>query len=183
MIRKIRIGRPSFARLVPVHPHGTNPAMNNPLHGQPRPLRRVVTSAEVSTGAGSAVHGTITQTLDSGLATGIITCTAAGLASGHKIYLDGVLLQPGLDFARSGSSNTLASNLAAAIARLPGFEATTAATNVCTIRSRISSRLIEVQILESGVTSAFAFTTTDTRYQEMGVLQPAFEVAPPILSR
>jgi hypothetical protein len=183
MIRNTRIGRPALTRLVPTHPHGTDPSLNNPLFGQPRPSRRTLTSAEITTGNGVAVQGTITQTLASGLATGTITCTAANLSTVHRIFVDGVLLQPGLDFARSGSDNTLAANLAAAIARLPGFEATISATNVCTIRCRISSRLIPVKILETGATSAFAFATVDTRYQAQGVLQPAFEVAPPVLSR
>lgn len=170
------LGTPAFQRIVPTHPRGTDPSQNSKAIGQPALVRSTVTYAELNAGGGRGINGQNDLTGNNGRSVGIITCTFANLSIGdHAIFIDGVELRPGIDFAPGANDNDLASNLAAAIAELPGFDESFSNLAVVTVIRRGCNRFLEFRAVETGAASAFALT----QYAEEDLMQPGFEPGPP----
>jgi len=156
------IGTPAFTKLVPVHPYGTDPSAHNLSVGQPAPVRQTSRSAWVSSdlGTGKAQNATIDSSFTPAFAQ--ITCTLANVEAGrHLIRLRGYELRPHLDFAVGVSDGDLATNLANAIRRIPGFTAT-ALLNVVTVQT-VSGHgdWVPFSVLELSAASAFSVGTLD----------------------
>lgn len=147
---------PTFLTHVPCHPHGTDPSRNNKAFNQPTPKRQTASMTWVYRGPGRAFNGRL-----AGAATGAsaqITCTVANVEPGKQIIRVGDYeLRPGVDFAVGVTDAALATNLAAAIDRLPGFDAPAPGANIVTVTtSQGTASDVRFEVIETSAASAFA---------------------------
>ena len=122
----------SFTALCPVYPHGTDPTIPG-VAGSPLPIRRTVQSGNISSEGGKAIVGRMDN--GAGLAptpaTGSFTVANNNFATGRAVLVMGdYRLISNIDYIPGAGVNATATSVAAAINRLPGFDAVAVAAEV-----------------------------------------------------
>jgi len=173
MARYSRGTGPSFTTHVPCHPGGTDPSQNVMAIGQPAPTRQTITKSWVRKGNGSGQIGRMAGAFADAAAT--ITCTQANVTPGtHVIRVGQFELRPAVDFAVGLGDAALATNLAAAIDLLPGYNAPVPGAAVVTVNTTNGhGDDHRMEVIEWGAASAFALTALDRPgYMDRGAPAP-----------
>jgi len=163
---------PAFTTHVPVHPFGTDPSQTSKAKGQPAPIRETVTQSWVKRGNGSGLVGRMfNEGLTTVAADAEIVVTQANVTPGtHIIKVGPYELRPAVDFVVGGNDIALAANLAAAIAALPGYTATSDGVDTVTIETTTGhGNQHRIEVVEWGAASAFALAATEiTGFMDAG---------------
>ena len=119
-----------FKVLVGVTPYGSNPAIPGIL-GRPRKLRQTVTSGPIMTDAGSFANGMLTTPITGRVqASGTFTVADNTFPAAVELVLGETRLLNSFDYLIGTDTDHTATNISAAISKIPGFSASAVASDV-----------------------------------------------------
>lgn len=143
-----------FQMLVQTYPHGTDPSRPG-AWGQPLPIRKTVTMGPIFNSAGAVANGMLITPI-----TGHVTAVGSFVVADNtfpavvELLLSDHRLINNFDYAIGALAANTATNIAAAISKLPNFSATAGGATV-TIRYAKQADDVVFKAIHHGAVSSF----------------------------
>jgi hypothetical protein len=156
-------GQP-FTVLVGNFPYGSDPTHNLPAFQAPTPSRQAATHQVLTVGDNrvSAQNHIGLMVGAPAVKTGTLTVADNDFSTGTAVLaLGDFTLTSGIDYVIGGSVNATATNIAAAITTLPGFEATAVAADVTIDYTSGPADIVDFRVVYYGTKTNFTLSPTD----------------------